>query len=394
MSRRIVVITDFDPSGSGYKNICVPLLTGLVNLGHEVKIAGLSYGGQEHEFPFSVIPAGTIQEAHMVANNLCLLWNPDIVLVALDIPLQQFFHENLRTALKRTPTEVAEGKTTDRKYIAITPLENPPLTFSWAAVLMNMDSVFFISELGKQEAIKAGISSAEHLVVGVDTVSWHPATPEEKKTLRKGLGIGEDEFVVLTVADNQERKNLWAGMEAISRLKKEVDRKVRYILVTRVDSPVGWKLNDLAIKMDITKELMTFKRGLPQKDLWALYAVADVYLQPSKAEGLGMPVLEAMACGIPCVATDTGALHELLSNEQGYLVQSEYTFTDVWGNSIRDMISISKASNCLFNIYLRDGKLLVTTEKALEYVRHRTWDIPVAQIDAKIQELLDVPQAQ
>ena len=388
---KIVVVTDMDEQGSGYKNLCVPLLTGLVEKGHEVKIAGLGYQGKEHNYPFSVIPAGTIQDAHAIANNLCYVWQPDIILVAMDIPLQEYFYGSLRATLKRIPQEVAQGLTVDRKYIAITPLENGPLTLSWAAILLNMDSVFFISELGKQEAIKAGLTKAEHLIVGVDTVFWHPATLEEKKQLRKGLGIGDDEFVVITVADNQERKNLWAGLESIQLLKEQTDKKVRYVLVTRPDSPVGYKLNDLSIEMGLTKELMIFNRGLPVQDLWGLYAVSDVYLSTSKAEGLGMPVLEAMACGVLCVATDTGALHELLEDEKGLLIEPYYEFRDVWGNSRRDMINTIKASNALwmqsvglnnFNSRMRD--------RALDSVRDRTWDIPVTQIHQAIEGLLNV----
>lgn len=215
---------------------------------------------------------------------------------------------------------------------------------------------------------------------------WHPATSDEKKQLRSGLGIADDEFVILTVADNQERKNLWAGMESVRLLKEQTDRKVRYILVTRPDSPVGWKLNDLAMEMGLTKNMMLFNRGLPTQDLWGLYVVADIYLQPSKAEGLGMPVLEAMACGVPCVATDTGALTELLKEYRGYRVSPSYTFRDVGGNSTRDMINPRVAAENLEYVLAGDKS---TIDRALDYVQDRTWDIPAKQIDQKIQEMFN-----
>lgn len=387
---KIVVITDMDKTGSGYKNLMIPLLSGLAKLGHEIKVAGFAYKGEEHTNPFSIIPADNLRDAATIALNLNIVWKPDIFLVAMDIPLQEFFHKNLQQALAPTK-ENPKGV----KYIAITPLENGPLTMSWAAVLLNMNSVFFISELGKQEAIKAGLHNAEHLNVGIDTVLWHPATPEEKSQIRQGMGIDEDEFVVLTVADNQERKNLWAGMDSIRLLKEQTDRKIRYVLVTRVESPVGHKLNDLAMSLGITKEFMTFNRGMPVEDLWALYAMSDAYLQPSKAEGLGLPVMEAMACGIPCVATDTGALHEVLDDGRGLLIEGEYEFTDVWGNSTRTMISRTKAANGLWmqSVGLNNYNSRMIA-RALEYIRSRTWDIAVNQIDSKIKELLDEQKAQ
>lgn len=338
------------------------------------------YNGSEQDFSFSVIPCRDFQEGQAIVTNLIQLWQPDVILVALDLPVQAMYHNQLSGF--KIP------------YIAITPLENGPLTISWAAPLFNMDAVFFISELGKQEAQKAGVTKAEHLVIGVDTESWKPATPEQKAQLRKGLGIPDDAFVVLTVADNQERKNLSAAMEAVSLLKKEVtDRPIRYIMVTREQSPYGWRLRDLAVKFDINQEWLCFERGVPQKDLWGLYAVSDVYLQSSKAEGLGLPVLDAMAMKIPVIATRTGAMTELLEDGRGYLVpgykfgEKDY-FVDVWGNSNRVMMNIEWAKGWL--VAMAKNGLDVTTliDRALEYVKARTWDVPVKQMHEKVEEIL------
>lgn len=382
--KKILAITDMDSVGSGYKSICVPLFNGLADLGYEIIVAGLMYRGDEHHHKFKIIPAQAVEEGVGMMNNLIQLWMPDIVLVALDLPLQARVFQEVTPLLKRTPAEIEAGLTIPRKYIAITPLENGPLTMSWAAPLFNMDAVFFISELGKQEAIKSGVNKAEHLLVGIDTESWRPAKLEEKIKLRDGLGIPQDAFVVLTVADNQERKNLWAGMKAVSMLKKEIERPIRYILVTREQSPFGWKLRDLAVTLDINQEYIPFERGLPQKDLWGLYAIADVYLQPSKAEGLGLPVMDAMACKIPIIATDTGAMTELLADGRGHLVSAEYEFIDVWGNSSRKMINVNDVTRNLLSI---SESNCAHVDVAYEYIRSRTWDIPLKQVHEKIEEL-------
>lgn len=403
--RNILVITDMDSDGSGYRNICVPLFTELSKLDYQVKIIGFSNRGEEHNYPFSILPTNTLEEACAMAGNLCVLWNPDVIVVAMDLPIQAKMYQTLQPLLKR------EGG--NRKYVCITPMENGPLCLEWAAPLFSMDGVFFISELGKQEALKVGVK-AEHLQIGVDTVLWRPPFPEEKKQLRDGLGIPQDAFVVLTVADNQERKNLWAAIASICLLTHrtmtysdlidisagkrkmsefpKTDEKARYILVTREDSPVGWRLRELARQYDLNQEYIPFNRGMPQKDLWGLYAVADAYLQTSKAEGLGLPVLDAMCMRIPVVATDTGALSELLY-DRGYLVEPEYTFTDVWGNSRRDMISILGAKNALWIEYSsgkdEESPSTKMKERAYEWVKTRTWDIPAHQLDTKIREMFN-----
>lgn len=377
---KIAVVTDMDTNGSGYFFLTTPILSGLAKLGYDIKVAGLSYQGTEHGFPFSIIPSRELKDCWAIINNLHYVWNPDLILVAMDIPLQIQLYQ-----------QFAQYK---HKYMAITPMENGPLTMSWAAPMFNFDFIFFISELGKREAMKSGLTKVDHLQVGVDSEFWRPPINDEKALLRRGLGIGEDEFVVLTVADNQERKNLAAGMEAISLLKKSMPRKVRHILVTRKDSPFGWKLDDLSIRLDILKEMMIFNRGIPIRDLWGLYAVSDVYLSTSKAEGLGMPVLEAMSCGLTCVATDTGALHELLDEDRGFLVSSSYDFTDVWGNSLRRMVDIDEVHDTL-RLIATSGSTTNPTKKiidnALKYAKARTWDIAVQQVDSRIKELFNEP---
>lgn len=376
--RKLLVLTDFDSMGSGYKHIAVPLYTKMAEMGYDIKIIGLQYHKEEHNHPFSVLPAQTVQEVHTIASNMVQLWNPDVVIVAFDLP----HHEQFRRTL-------APFK---KKYMAIVPLENGPLCMTWAVPLFDMDGVFFISELGKQEALKVGVK-AEHLQIGVDTVSWRPASSEEKSKLRDGLGIAQDAFVVLTVADNQERKNLWAGMDAISRLKKEITRPIKYILVTREQNPYGYKLRDLAVSLGINQEYTPFERGMPQKDLWALYAIADVYLQPSKAEGLGLPVLDAMCCKIPVIATKTGAMVELLDKGRGFLVTPEYEITDVWGNSLRHFIDRQLVADYLHivSIHQNDDS---SVNRAYKYVSKRTWDIPAKQLHDKITEILDEPKTE
>lgn len=369
---RILVVTDCDFRGSGYYYIAVPLFTRLANMGHEVRIAGLMYEGQEHNYPFSIIPCRDTNDAHAIVHNLCNIPQtvPDVIIVALDIPLQIQFHDKF--------------KQYNKPYIAITPLENGPLTMSWAAPMFEMSWIFFISELGKQEALKAGLTKVDHIQIGIDSDFWRVPTAEEKAGFRKGMGIEDDEFVILTVADNQERKNLWAALSITAKLK-ELGRKVRHILVTKVDSPFGWKLRDLALTLNINQELMTMNRGMPMENLWSLYAMSDCFLLTSKAEGLGMPVLEAMSCGLPVVATDTGAITELLAGERGYTIPAEYSFCDVWGNSTRKMINIHEAAMVIYT-------LKADPKPARLYAESRNWDVPAKQLSKKIEELCTIAQ--
>lgn len=197
---KVAWLSDFDLIGSGYLNLSLPLCTGLAKRGHEVKCAALGYKGTEHEFPFSLIPAIDMQDGMALVQNYYNLQGFDILVVALDIPIQE---QIWRMLSQRPPF----------KYVGIMPVEADPLCISWAMTLMQMDKAFIISEFGTREAKKVGVATAKHIQLGIDTESWRLPKPEERELVRKAMGFEEDTFAVLTVADNQERKNLAHAME-------------------------------------------------------------------------------------------------------------------------------------------------------------------------------------
>jgi len=167
-------------------------------------------------------------------------------------------------------------------------------------------------------------------------------------------------------------------------LKNNTKRTFKYYLVTRENQFVGYRLRDLASQCGVLKELTIFERGLPFKMLWGLFAAADVFLLTSKAEGLGMPVLEAMSVGLPIVATNTGALLEHLMDGRGKLVDPEYSFIDTWGNSTRDMIDRYECAIALNDV--SNGRL-PNVEEARKYVLNRTWDKSINQLIEGIQNV-------
>jgi len=396
MLKKILVVTDAQQEGSGYLNISIPLFSRLTQ-DYEIRVVGLGYRGEENNYPFAVLPCQDTNDAHAIVHNLNVIPGeaPDLIVVALDIPLQIFFFEKFKQYKK--------------PYIAITPLENPPLTMSWTAQLLSMDYVFFISELGKQAGLAAGLKNVDHLEIGIDSEFWRVPTPEEKQGLRKGMDISEDEYVILTVADNQERKNLWAALGATCMLTHDItysefmdvckdkrkisefkrnDRKIRHILVTRLETPFGYKINDLCLKFGINQEVMRMNRGMPLGNLWSLYALSDCFLLTSKAEGLGLPVMEAMCVGLPVVATDTGAIHELLQDGRGFLIPSAYPFLDVWGNSLRDMVDIEYIKVVIEGLIDKDRPEY--SIPAREFMEAKSWDITARQLKDKIKELTNV----
>lgn len=354
----IVYVSDFDLGGSGYMNIGVALCSQLAQSGYDVIALGLGYGGQEHPYPFKIVPTQMSQIAPMV-KALRPAVNIEAVVVALDIPLQEALLKQFNA-----PNDIP--------YIGLFPLESGPLCASWAMNLFRMNERLVMSEFAVKELETAGVSST-FIPIGIDPQSWRAPQGEERQMLRRGLGVEDNTFVVLTVADNQERKNLSRSLEMFADFAK--DRNAVYWLVTRPDSPVGWKLEDYANDLGILDKLMIWQRGMPFKELWALYAAADAFLLTSKAEGLAMPVLEAMSCRVPVVGTRCAAIEEHLQDERGLLIDYDYVMADPWGNSNRYLASRDDGAYKLK--LLANGMSAMDKaqmlDRAQEYTNKRTW---------------------
>ena len=154
---------------------------------------------------------------------------------------------------------------------------------------------------------------------------------------------------------------------------------------------MGWKLRDYAQEIGISDKFMILERGMPQRELWVCYAISDVFLLASKAEGLGMPLLEAMSVGLPCIATNCTGMSELLADGRGWLVdyREECTHRDPFGNGRRYWIDKKDGVDALQWVYTNvfDDETLYITKNARHYVETRTWDIAIDQVEKAILEV-------
>ena len=241
-------------------------------------------------------------------------------------------------------------------------------------LLAQADHVFTLSEVGKKAIEDAGVEQVSRIPIGVDSSVWTPLLDEEQeKIARKTLGFGENDYIVLTVADNQERKNLSAAFDIVAKAREKIPN-IKYILVSRQFQPTGWRLYDMANYYNINDIFFLYERGMPAIDLSLLYSVSNVFLLTSKAEGLGIPVLEAMACGIPFLVSDTGALPELASNGRGWTIPLALENIDVWGNSKRGYVDTAIGADYLVHMYNSPEEVSKRAGKAYEYIHEeRTW---------------------
>jgi glycosyltransferase involved in cell wall biosynthesis len=141
----------------------------------------------------------------------------------------------------------------------------------------------------------------------------HPACrPPDAATVERVRGrYGIARPYVLTVGTLEPRKNLPLLLRAFDRLREQAGAAAELDLVTV--GAKGWR--DRELRAELAARLKSGRIHLlgyvPETDLVALYGGAMAMAYPSHFEGFGLPVVEAMACGTPVVATDVQGLHEV-----------------------------------------------------------------------------------
>jgi glycosyltransferase involved in cell wall biosynthesis len=149
--------------------------------------------------------------------------------------------------------------------------------------------------------------------LGVDRNVFHPL---DKAICRKEFGISPKRKVVLNVALEHWRKNIPGLLRATAFLK----RTYPDILLIRVGKARNNTV-ELIKSLDLTNNIR-YVTANSEEDLVHLYNAADVFAFPSFYEGFGLPVLEALACGTPVVASNRTSIPEIVG-EAGVLVDPE-----------------------------------------------------------------------
>ncbi|MDA0185151.1 glycosyltransferase family 4 protein [Solirubrobacter phytolaccae] len=126
----------------------------------------------------------------------------------------------------------------------------------------------------------------------------------DRDLLRARFGI--ERRYVLAVATREPRKNLNALLDAFERLAARVD-DCDLVLV----GGKGWSSAELERTLEATDDRVKVCGFVSEDELVALYAGATCFAFPSLAEGFGLPVLEAMACGTPVVSSNTTSMPEV-----------------------------------------------------------------------------------
>ncbi len=171
-----------------------------------------------------------------------------------------------------------------------------------------LNAIITVSEASKRDIIHHYKLRPErvHAIPNAADAHFHPATPEDIDRVRAKYALPER--YLLFVGSIEERKNLKRVLEAYSRIQHNIPQ--RLVIV----GPKKWKYQQITTALqDLNlEESVIFTGYADQADLPVIYSGSDAFIYPSLYEGFGMPPLEAMACGVPVITSNTSSLPEVV----------------------------------------------------------------------------------
>lgn len=194
--------------------------------------------------------------------------------------------------------------------------------------------VIAISNFVKNQLIEAGIPSGKIIVrhLGVDIVRFCPDESLRAAWARQ-YEIRPEEIIVSTVSVLRSFKNPQTIVQACGLLAK---RSVPFRLLVAGDGAMLGELQQLAIELGVAERIHWLGYCA---DPASLLQASDIFVLASTGEAFGLVLAEAMACGVPIVGSESGAIPEIVEDGvTGFLAapRDEVSFADAIEKLARD----------------------------------------------------------
>jgi glycosyltransferase involved in cell wall biosynthesis len=228
--------------------------------------------------------------------------------------------------------------------------------------IKNASKIIAVSHRVKSDILRRYNVSPDKIEVIYHGISEKILQVKDNQTLHRIRNIYHlPESYLLFVGNIEPKKNIERIIQAFQLLKRTTEIKQKLV----VTGKKGWKyqsifklVNDLHLKDDIF-----FTGYVPEEDLSSIYSLADVFVFPSLYEGFGIPPLEAMACKVPVLVSNRGALPEVTG---GVCLQV-------------DPFNIEAMAKGIYRLLTEDALRKWQIAEGEKWVKNFTWDKAAAQ---------------
>ena len=188
------------------------------------------------------------------------------------------------------------------------------------------DYIFSPSKWGKECMIAYGLPAEKIFVIpeGVDPYLYHPFA-------KKNRNIG-DPFRIFMLGKYEPRKGYEVALEAFRIAFKQyplIELSIKADWATPSGGLIPQEFHNLVNNFaDLPIVLMS--GTVASNEIAELYRRADLFLFPSLCEGWGLPLIEAIACGVPVVSSDYGGQSEFLMQIENYYFKIPHETNPIW----------------------------------------------------------------
>jgi GT2 family glycosyltransferase len=200
-----------------------------------------------------------------------------------------------------------------RYKVGFTMLEVDGFPKEWVEQANRMDEVWVPSDFNRRGFLDCGLTRPIHVMpLGVDRHYFHPRIAAYPNPA--------GEFVFLALFEWGERKEPSLLLRAFNDefSAREPVRLLCKVMNKDAGLRVKEEIRRLRLREAGGKISYLFNLEFPHYQLGALYRSADAFVSASRGEGWNMPLMEAMACGLPAIATDWGASRQFFHAGLGY----------------------------------------------------------------------------
>ena len=341
--------------------------------------------------------SGSNQFGEWIFEHVCLDFMPDVVCDIRDFWMLEFAERSpFRNYFKWCIMPTVDARPQARQWISSYANADACLTYSdWAGTVLEDQSGGKINYLGSAPP------------------SAHPAySPvEDKRMQKKRFGLDPDCKIIGTVMRNQRRKLYPDLFEAFKMFLEKTGRKDVYLYCHTSYPDLGWDLPELIQQNGLASHVMftyicpetkkpfpslfkgaviqspftgkwgstlsNVKNGVSYEDLSSIIGLFDLYTQYANCEGVGLPYVEAAACGVPVCGTDYSAMESEIRKLQGYPIKPKALYKELETGCLRAVPDNEIACDYFASFFARTEEMREAEGERTRsnFQKHFQWDI-------------------